>query len=101
MTGDIALWVQGLPTTHKALGSGCEDSSVGRSTFFAEKTKGQIHDGKLLLKSTEVIAIQDGKEIDYLPNNFEVYLVSDEKLVGSTFDSENVCGVFVMERKSK
>ncbi|NQU51999.1 MAG: hypothetical protein HQ522_05625 [Bacteroidetes bacterium] len=64
-----------------------------------EKTKGTISDAKVLLESTEVTALQDDKEIDYLPNCFEVHLVSEDKLVGSTYDSEDVCGVFVLERK--
>ncbi|PLX20251.1 MAG: hypothetical protein C0599_09415 [Salinivirgaceae bacterium] len=63
-----------------------------------EKVKGTISDGKVLLKSFEVKATQDNKEITYLPNSFEVFLVSENKLVGSTYDSEDVCGVFVMER---
>lgn len=64
-----------------------------------EKTKGAISDGKVLLESTEVKAIQDNQKIEYLPNTFEVHLVSENKLVGSTFDSEEVCGVFILERK--
>jgi len=63
-----------------------------------EKTCGTIEKGKILLESVEVSAVQDGKEIEYLPNNFEVHIVSETKLVGSTYDSENVCGVFVMEK---
>lgn len=63
-----------------------------------EKVKGTISDGKVLLKSIEVTAKQNGKVIDYLPNNFELHLVSENKLVGSTFDSEDVCGVFVLKR---
>jgi hypothetical protein len=63
-----------------------------------EKVKGTISDGKVLLESIDVKAMQDGKEIAYLPNCFDVFLVSANKLVGSTYDSENVCGVFVMER---
>lgn len=64
-----------------------------------EKTNGTITAGKILLESTEIKAIQDGKEIDYLPNSFEVHLVSKDKLVGSTYDREDVCGVFTLERK--
>jgi hypothetical protein len=64
-----------------------------------EKVKGTISDGKVLLESVEVKATQDNKEIEYLPNSFEVFLVSENKLVGSTYDSEDVCGVFVMERQ--
>lgn len=63
-----------------------------------EKVSGIISEGKLLLNSMEVTAIQENRSVDYLPNNFEVHLVSDNKLVGSSYDSENVCGVFVMER---
>ena len=63
-----------------------------------EKVEGVISDQKILLKSTEVKALQDNQQINYLPNNFDIYLVSENKLVGSTFDSEDVCGVFVMER---
>lgn len=66
-----------------------------------EKTKGTISDDKILLESVQVKAIQGNKEIDYLPNNFEVHLVSENRLVGSTYDSEGICGVFVMERKKK
>ncbi|MEN8116072.1 MAG: hypothetical protein ABFS16_03795 [Bacteroidota bacterium] len=63
-----------------------------------EKVRGTISEGKVLLESIEVTATQNGCSIDYLPNNFEVHLVSDNKLVGSTNDSEDVCGVFVLER---
>lgn len=63
-----------------------------------EQVQGTISDQKVLLKSVEVKASENGKEINYLPNNFEVYLTSENKLVGSTYDSEDVCGVFVMER---
>ncbi len=63
-----------------------------------ETVKGTISEGKALLKSLTVTAMQNGKEIAYLPNTFDVHLVSKNKLVGSTFDSEDVCGVFVLER---
>lgn len=65
-----------------------------------EKVRGVVSNNKVLLESTEVRAIQDGTEIDYLPNTFEMHLVSENKLVGSTFDSEEVCGVFILERIS-
>jgi len=64
-----------------------------------EKVQGTISEGKVVLESNEVTALQDGKKIDYLPNTFEVHLVSENKLVGSTYDSEDVCGVFVLERQ--
>lgn len=63
-----------------------------------EKVQGTIANGKVLLESVEVKATQNNKEIHYLPNSFDVYLVSENKLVGSTYDCEDVCGVFVMER---
>jgi len=63
-----------------------------------EKVKGTISEGKVLLESIEVKAIQDGREIDYLPNTFEVHLISENKMVGATHDSEDVCGVFVLEK---
>ncbi|NOQ25164.1 MAG: hypothetical protein GQ564_07350 [Bacteroidales bacterium] len=63
-----------------------------------EKVQGTIINGKVLLESVEVKATQNNKEIHYLPNCFDVFLVSENKLVGSTYDSEEVCGVFVMER---
>lgn len=63
-----------------------------------EKVKGTISDGKVLFESIEVKALQNGKEIAYLPNTFEVHLVSENKMVGSTYDSEDVCGVFVLEK---
>jgi len=63
-----------------------------------EKVQGTITNGKVLLESVEVKAKQDNKEIHYLPNCFDVFMVSENKLVGSTYDSEDVCGVFVMER---
>ncbi|WP_347841486.1 hypothetical protein [uncultured Draconibacterium sp.] len=64
-----------------------------------EKVKGTFDEGKLLLESMEVKAIQNGREISYLPNTFEVHRISENQIVGSTFDSEDVCGVFVLERK--
>ena len=63
-----------------------------------EKVEGIIANQKILLESIEVKALQNNQSINYLPNNFDIYLVSENKLVGSTFDSEDVCGVFVMER---
>lgn len=63
-----------------------------------EKVQGTIVNGKVLLESVEVKATQNNEEIHYLPNCFDVFLVSENKLVGSTYDSEEVCGVFVMER---
>jgi hypothetical protein len=63
-----------------------------------EKVQGTVANGKVLLESVEVKAIQNNKEIHYLPNCFDVFLVSENKLVGSSYDSEDVCGVFVMER---
>ena len=63
-----------------------------------ENVEGHISDGKVILESTGVIAIQNGKEISYLPNTFDVHLVSDSRLVGSTFDNAEVCGVFVLEK---
>jgi len=63
-----------------------------------EKAQGVIVNGKVLLESIEVKAMQSNKEIHYLPNCFDVFLISENKLVGSTYDSEDVCGVFVMER---
>jgi hypothetical protein len=65
-----------------------------------EKTKGEIIDGKLLLESIEVLATDGEKNIGYLPNTYELHLVSDKKLVGSTFDDEIVCGVFVLDKIS-
>ncbi|QIA07755.1 hypothetical protein [Draconibacterium halophilum] len=64
-----------------------------------EKVKGTITDGKLLLESVDVKAIQNGREISYLPNTFEIQHIAENQLVGSTYDSENVCGVFVLKRK--
>lgn len=64
-----------------------------------EKVKGTINNNKLILESVTVSALQNGRKIDYLPNTFDVHLVSENKLVGSTFDSEQVCGVFVLEKK--
>ena len=63
-----------------------------------EEVKGKISGGKVVLKSTGVHAEHNGLEIDYLPNTFEIFRSTENKLVGSTFDSENVCGVFVLER---
>jgi hypothetical protein len=64
-----------------------------------EKVQGTIKDGKLLLESKQVRALQNNEVIDYLPNTFDIYLISEEKLVGSTYDSEDVCGVFVLKKK--
>ena len=64
-----------------------------------EKVKGKIVDGKAVLESIEVIAKEGGRVVDdYIPNNFELHLISDDKLVGSSYDAENVCGVFTLER---
>lgn len=64
-----------------------------------EKVKGTLIDGKLLLESVEVKALQNGHEISYLPNTFETHRITENQIIGSTYDSEDVCGVFVLERK--
>ena len=63
-----------------------------------EKVQGTIVNERVLLESVEVKALQNNKEIHYLPNCFDVFLVSENKLVGSSYDTEEICGVFVMER---
>lgn len=65
----------------------------------SESVTGIISEGKVLLQSIDVTALQNGKEIEYLPNSFEVFLVSENKLVGSTYDKDAVCGVFTLERR--
>ena len=64
-----------------------------------EKVKGKIIGGKAILESIEVLAKENDRVVDdYIPNNFELHLISDDKLVGSSYDAENVCGVFTLER---
>jgi len=63
-----------------------------------EKLHGEIKENKVLLESIEVIARNSEGEIKYMPNSFDVHIVSENKLVGSSFDADNVCGVFTMER---
>ncbi len=63
-----------------------------------EKLEGEIKNSEVLLKSMEVIARNKNGIIKYLANSFEVHIVSENKLVGSSFDTDNVCGVFIMER---
>ncbi|HYQ59392.1 MAG TPA: hypothetical protein VEP89_18750 [Draconibacterium sp.] len=77
-----------------------EEVENNYSIQVTEKVNGSINNGKLLLESVDVKALQNGREISYLPNTFEVHRISENKIVGSTFDSENVCGVFVLERKN-
>ncbi|MCY1720049.1 hypothetical protein OU798_06830 [Prolixibacteraceae bacterium Z1-6] len=63
-----------------------------------EKVQGTITDGNILLESTAVKATQDNKEIEYIPNTFEIHRISGTKIIGSSYDHDNVCGVFVLER---
>jgi len=64
-----------------------------------EKVKGKIVEGKAILESVEVTAKEGDRVLDdYIPNNFELHLISNDKLVGSSYDAENVCGVFTLER---
>ena len=64
-----------------------------------EKVKGKIIEGIAVLESIEVLAKENDRVVeDYIPNNFEVHLISEDKLVGSSFDADNVCGVFTLER---
>ncbi|MCK5824652.1 MAG: hypothetical protein KAG96_04525 [Ichthyobacteriaceae bacterium] len=63
-----------------------------------ERVKGVVVDNKVVLKSFAVIAHQNGKEIEYLPNTFEANIVANNKLVGHTSDTEDVCGVFVLAK---
>ena len=63
-----------------------------------EKVEGYLVKDKLLLESISVVAKSKGIVVEYLPNNFELHIVSDTKIVGSTYDSDTVCGVFVMDK---
>ncbi|KJF42067.1 hypothetical protein [Draconibacterium sediminis] len=76
-----------------------EEVKNNYSIQVTEKVKGTLADGKLLLESVEVKALQNGREISYLPNTFETHRITETQIIGSTYDSEDVCGVFVLERK--
>lgn len=76
-----------------------EEVENNYSIQVTEKVKGILSDGKLLLESVEVKALQNGREINYLPNTFETHRITENQIIGSTFDSEDVCGVFVLTRK--
>uniref|UniRef100_UPI00321684D3 hypothetical protein n=1 Tax=uncultured Draconibacterium sp. TaxID=1573823 RepID=UPI00321684D3 len=65
-----------------------------------EKVQGTIIKGKILLESSYVKATQNDREISYIPNTFEVHRILPDKIIGSTYDNENVCGVFVLDRKN-
>ncbi|WP_163323862.1 hypothetical protein [Draconibacterium mangrovi] len=76
-----------------------EEVENNYSIQVTEKVKGTLSNGKLLLESVEVKALQNGREISYLPNTFETHRITETQIIGSTYDSEDVCGVFVLERK--
>ena len=76
-----------------------EEVENNYSIQVTEKVKGILSNGKLLLESVEVKALQNGREISYLPNTFETHRITETQIIGSTYDSEDVCGVFVLERK--
>lgn len=63
-----------------------------------EQARGGVKGNKLVLKSLRCEAYQGDRPIEYLPNNYEIYLTSATRLVGSTYDEANVCGVFVLEK---
>ena len=89
--------ISGIWTYKEDFGFGNSEGEAA-ATQVGDKVKGTIVDGKVLLENMEVTALQNNKAIDYLLNNFEVHRISENKLVGSTYDSEDVCGVFVLER---
>ncbi len=60
---------------------------------------GEIADGKAVLESSEVKAWnKEGELVKYLPNNFEMNIMSGTKIVGSSYDQDLVCGVFIMNK---
>lgn len=71
----------------------------GYEIHVEESAIGEIIYGKSLLESSAVKAWnKEGELVKYLPNNFEINIISDSKIVGSTYDQDLVCGVFVMEK---
>ena len=64
-----------------------------------QDVSGELDGHHLKLQGIKAIA-KDGSELkDYNLDTLEGTLTHEGKIVGHSFDSEDICGVFVLERK--
>lgn len=59
---------------------------------------GEIEDDKLYLNGISYEILNGDEDITYNLDTWEGLITSEGKIVGSTFDNEEVFGVFVLER---
>lgn len=67
--------------------------------FVHQEISGTINGNKISLKGLKALS-PDGNVIsDYNLDTLEGTLTHEGKIVGHSFDSEDICGVFVLERE--
>ncbi len=96
-SGEVILFHDGNTLTAEFVFT--EKVDNGYEIRVEETAIGEIIDGKAILESSEVNAWnKEGELVKYLPNNFEINIMSETKIVGSTYDQDLVCGVFIMNK---
>jgi hypothetical protein len=63
-----------------------------------QEISGTIHDNRINLKGKKVLNPDGSQIVDYNLDTLEGTLTHEGKIVGHSFDSEDICGVFVLER---
>jgi len=67
--------------------------------FVRQEVSGTIHENHVNLKGVKALS-PDGSIIDdYNLDTMEGTLTHEGKIVGHSFDSKDICGVFVLERE--
>jgi len=67
--------------------------------FVRQEISGKIHGNHINLKGERVLAADGAVLKDYNLDILEGTLTHEGKIVGHSFDSEDVCGVFVLVRE--
>jgi len=68
--------------------------------FVRQEIAGFIHGNRINLKGIRVLSLDGSILNDYNLDILEGTLTHEGKIVGHSYDSEDVCGVFVLKRES-
>ncbi|NOU18053.1 MAG: hypothetical protein HOO91_10915 [Bacteroidales bacterium] len=68
--------------------------------FVHQEISGTIHGNKISLKGQKALSPDGSVIIDYNLDTLEGTLTHEGKIVGHSFDSEDICGVFVLARET-
>ncbi len=84
----------------KGIASLTETDLKGCSTFLEEVIEGEIKGNKIIFHGISFQSEDLNFDQTYNLDNWEGYITDESKIVGHTYDQDNICGVFVMTKLS-